>query len=434
MPERGKSLILWLLAVPTVLLFYASLFFILKLWYPGGLDPARLQLHVIHFSVIYAGWMVVLFMFNLFEPRYFHRRGLVVLNLASAMLVNLFVAVAYFYFQPDLILTPRRFLLAHVGLTFALLLGWYVVAQQFFSRYFSENLYLFLPGTDQSLVEELAAMPRFGFRVKGVVSALDQTNFAVLAGAGLIIADLGQLAPDHLRQLYSLRGQASRFYSFRQVYEAAHRRVYLPSLTELWFLENINYRHRQVYQFLKRLLDLLFGILGLAVFLATYPIIALMIKLTSREPVLFTQPRVGKYGTIFTVYKYRTMRGPVHNTWTQVADPRVTLLGKVLRRLRVDELPQCINLLKGDMSLVGPRPEQPHIVEEMARQIPFYNERHLVKPGLTGWGQLNVYARSVEETKIKLQYDLYYIKHCSLGFDLEIILKTVYHIFTNNTN
>jgi lipopolysaccharide/colanic/teichoic acid biosynthesis glycosyltransferase len=116
--------------------------------------------------------------------------------------------------------------------------------------------------------------------------------------------------------------------------------------------------------------------------------------------------------------------------WTKVNDPRITTVGKILRKTRIDELPQSINLLKGDISLVGPRPEQPNIVEDLKKHIPFYDERHLVKPGITGWAQLNIYAGSLEESKLKLQYDLYYIKHRSFLFDLEIILKTIYYIFT----
>jgi lipopolysaccharide/colanic/teichoic acid biosynthesis glycosyltransferase len=122
------------------------------------------------------------------------------------------------------------------------------------------------------------------------------------------------------------------------------------------------------------------------------------------------------------------MSGGRTDTWTEKADPRITAVGKFLRKSRLDELPQAINLLVGNMSLVGPRPEQVHIVEKLRAEIPFYEERHLVKPGLTGWAQLNVYAATVEETKLKLQFDLYYIKHRSILFDLEIILKTIYYV------
>ena len=123
--------------------------------------------------------------------------------------------------------------------------------------------------------------------------------------------------------------------------------------------------------------------------------------------------------------------GTATNTWTSVNDPRITSVGKFLRISRIDEWPQFINLLLGHISLVGPRPEQPHLVQELSRQIAFYDERHLVKPGITGWAQINnIYAGNAEETRLKLQYDLYYIKHRSFLFDLEIILKTIYYIFT----
>jgi lipopolysaccharide/colanic/teichoic acid biosynthesis glycosyltransferase len=166
------------------------------------------------------------------------------------------------------------------------------------------------------------------------------------------------------------------------------------------------------------------------VFVVTNPICAALVKFSSPGPVLFVQQRVGEAGKVFKVYKYRTMSGGPTNTWTAVNDPRITKIGKFFRKSRLDELPQCINLLIGNMSLVGPRPEQPHIVEQLKEQIPFYAERHLVKPGLTGWAQLNIYAGSLEESKLKLQYDLYYVKHRGIMFDLEIILKTLYYIFT----
>jgi lipopolysaccharide/colanic/teichoic acid biosynthesis glycosyltransferase len=166
-------------------------------------------------------------------------------------------------------------------------------------------------------------------------------------------------------------------------------------------------------------------------FLVTFPLCALAVKLSSPGPILFVQQRVGQHGRVFWVYKYRTMSGSVSNTWTAIGDPRITPIGRFLRKSRLDELPQCINLIVGNMSLVGPRPEQVHLVEELRAAVPFYDERHLVKPGITGWAQINnVYAANVEETVHKLQYDLYYIKHRSFLFDLEIILKTIYYVFS----
>jgi lipopolysaccharide/colanic/teichoic acid biosynthesis glycosyltransferase len=178
------------------------------------------------------------------------------------------------------------------------------------------------------------------------------------------------------------------------------------------------------------MMDIFLGFLLVLVCVALCVPIALLIKLTSKGPVLFTQERVGQYGRTFLIYKFRTMRkqGNSGSTWTAEQDARITPVGKWLRLLRLDELPQGFNIVRGDMSLVGPRPEQRSIVLGLESKIPFYNERHMVRPGLTGWSQLHVYAASIEETKLKLEYDLYYIKYKSFLFDMEILLKTAYSV------
>lgn len=221
-----------------------------------------------------------------------------------------------------------------------------------------------------------------------------------------------------------------QFYNHREFYESLLRRVYLSQLNELWFLENIHYKEKRWYNFVKRFIDIITGVAGSAVFIATLPLIAAAIKLTTNGPVFFTQARIGRKGQAFRIYKYKTMSGGATHTWTAPNDPRITKVGKLLRKTRMDELPQFINLLTGHVSLVGPRPEQVQIVDQLCEQIPFYDERHIVKPGITGWAQLHTYAGNIEETKLKLQYDLYYVKHRSILFDLEIIIKTLYHVFT----
>jgi lipopolysaccharide/colanic/teichoic acid biosynthesis glycosyltransferase len=184
------------------------------------------------------------------------------------------------------------------------------------------------------------------------------------------------------------------------------------------------------YEFLKRLLDVIGGIIGLLIFILIFPIMALAILIDSGLPILYSQDRLGKGGQPFTIYKYRSM---FHNTEADNSylpaskhDPRVTRVGDFIRRLHLDELPQFWNVLRGDISLVGPRAERAQLVAEYQKQIPFYRARLLVKPGLTGWAQINYgYVASVTETGIKLEYDLYYIKHRSLMMDLTIILRTL---------
>jgi lipopolysaccharide/colanic/teichoic acid biosynthesis glycosyltransferase len=160
-------------------------------------------------------------------------------------------------------------------------------------------------------------------------------------------------------------------------------------------------------------------------------VIAAVVKVTSRGPALYHQQRVGRHGRIFTVHKFRTMcenaeteSGPV---WADKnGDIRVTLVGRWLRRTRLDELPQLVNVLRGEMSLVGPRPERPEFVAELTRQIPYYGQRHIIRPGITGWAQVRyTYGASTEDALQKLQYDLYYIKNLSLALDLFVIINTL---------
>jgi exopolysaccharide biosynthesis polyprenyl glycosylphosphotransferase len=181
---------------------------------------------------------------------------------------------------------------------------------------------------------------------------------------------------------------------------------------------------------LRRFVSFLFALSCLFVVLPFIPLIALLIKLTSPGPVFYGQKRVGMGGKEFTCYKFRTMRvnaeantGP---TWAGDDDPRITVAGRWLRRLRIDELPQFWNVLRGDMGFVGPRPERPEFVEWLSREIPYYRLRHIIRPGITGWAQIRYqYGASLEQAKEKLNYDLYYIKNISISLDLLIVMESL---------
>lgn len=185
----------------------------------------------------------------------------------------------------------------------------------------------------------------------------------------------------------------------------------------------------------KRLIDIVVSLVVLVVGLPLWILIAILIKLDSRGPIIYKQERVGKDGKIFTLYKFRSMyenaeamTGP---TWATKNDPRVTRIGKILRKLHLDEIPQFFNVLKGDMSLIGPRPERPMFVEKLSKEIPLYKRRLKVKPGITGWAQVKYkYDESIEDVKKKLQYDLFYIENMSLRMDLKIIAYTILHVLS----
>ncbi len=215
------------------------------------------------------------------------------------------------------------------------------------------------------------------------------------------------------------------------VYESVSGRVAVEHIgRRLHLVLPLHSSTQRIYEVLKRLLDVVLASLGLAAFVACLPFIIVATKLDSRGPVFYVQERVGQGGRIFRVIKLRSMvEGAEPNgqaVWATGNDTRITRVGKFMRRTRLDEVPQLVNVLKGEMSLVGPRPERPQFVAELAEQIPFYRARHAVKPGLTGWAQVKYrYGSSVEDALIKLQYDLYYIKHRSLYLDLLILAKTI---------
>jgi lipopolysaccharide/colanic/teichoic acid biosynthesis glycosyltransferase len=191
--------------------------------------------------------------------------------------------------------------------------------------------------------------------------------------------------------------------------------------------------HRAVYGRVTRLFDVLLSAIGGVGLLAIVPFVLLGNLVGNRGPLFYRQPRVGRNGVVFDILKFRTMRpddGRPVNEWTSESDPRITPFGRLLRVSHLDELPQVLNILKGELSIVGPRPEQPHYVEELTEKIPFYNLRHLVRPGLTGWAQVKYgYAGNESDALEKLQYEFYYLRHHDLWFDLRIVGRTVRSVF-----
>lgn len=213
-------------------------------------------------------------------------------------------------------------------------------------------------------------------------------------------------------------------------YEQVTGKLLIENITPSWFIFSHGFRVTALLRYFKRMIDLMSAIVLLLLFLPFFPIIALLIKLDSQGPILFRQDRVGEKEKKFTLYKFRTMGVDAEKdtgaVWAKEHDPRVTRLGEILRKSRIDEIPQLFNILAGDMSLVGPRPERPEFVNKLKEIIPFYSERHCVKPGVTGWAQVQYpYGASVEDAIEKLRYDLYYIKNLSMAFDLMIVLETI---------
>jgi sugar transferase (PEP-CTERM system associated) len=232
-----------------------------------------------------------------------------------------------------------------------------------------------------------------------------------------------------MEQLLAMRVEGIVFEPLASVYEAFTGKIAVENLRPSWLIFSGGFRKSRFSMAVKRLLDIALAAGGLVLASPILAVSAMAIRLSSPGPVLFHQQRVGRHGRVFTLHKFRSMRVDAEAgtgaVWAAQEDPRATAVGRLLRRTRIDEIPQLWNVLVGEMSMVGPRPERPEFVSDLVRQIPFYDQRHVVKPGVTGWAQVRYsYGACVSDSIEKLHYDLYYIKNMSLAFDLFVVFET----------
>jgi sugar transferase (PEP-CTERM system associated) len=232
------------------------------------------------------------------------------------------------------------------------------------------------------------------------------------------------------RDLVRLKVQGIEIEDAHSALAALTGRVWLRTVRPSWFVFSTGFQRSKTTLLIKRVIDLAFGLLGVGLVSPIIALIAIAVRLDSEGPVLYRQTRVGLAGKVFSLIKFRSMRLDAESgdeaRWAVEHDPRITRVGRFLRQYRLDELPQFLNVIRGEMSFVGPRPERPVFVEQLREQIPFYDERHTVRPGVTGWAQVEYkYGSSVEDAFHKLEYDLFYLKNLSIVFDLAIIFRTV---------
>ena len=379
------------------------------------------------------------------------RRELFVRILHALASASLLLAATYYWF-PALVIGQGVFAVA-AAISIGLVIGWRV-AFEWVSHRVSPSERLLLVGTNPAAIDlakeiysrrhdlgvEIVGFidpdpARVGAPVinPGVIGTIEDIPSIVRArGVDRVVVSLadarGKLP---MEKLLDLRLDGVNFDHLASVYEQYTGKIAVENLRPSWFVFSPGFRKTPSLTAAKRLFDIAVGVLGLLLALPLMALVALAVRMTSTGPVLYHQRRVGLHGRIFVVHKFRSMKldaekdtGPV---WaSKQGDPRVTPIGTWLRRTRFDELPQLWNVLKGDMSFVGPRPERPEFVSELTNQIPFYPQRHIVRPGLTGWAQVRyTYGATAEDALQKLQYDLFYIKNLSLALDVYIILSTI---------
>ena len=334
----------------------------------------------------------------------------------------LWVGLVYAASMAHLLLSRSYYSRSFLITSLMALLLWQII-DAFIVR--GSNYNIKLAGIPSPAVERLKGLPG----VELLILPTPQVGEAV---DGLVVDMHQPLRPEWARFVAEWAASGRLVFHAAAIYETATSRVPLAYLSDGWVGELFN--GSGAYLSFKRVLDVLVVLVTLPLTVPICLIIALAIWIDSGRPIFFWQWRVGQYGRPFRLVKFRSMRPDAESHGAQFAsdnDERVTSVGRIIRRLRLDELPQLWNVLRGEMSLIGPRPEQVTFVHEFSKEIPFYSWRHRVKPGVTGWAQVQQgYTSGLEDTMIKLEYDLYYVKHVSFWLDLFIALKTVWIMVT----
>jgi sugar transferase (PEP-CTERM system associated) len=377
------------------------------------------------------------------------RRELFMRAVQSLGAASLILALAYYWF-PDLIIGRGVFMLA-AALIVTLILGWRI-AFEWTNRRVGPRERLLLVGTGEGairLARELFERSDLGVEIvgfidpdparvgapvinPGVIGTVEDIPAIVRArGVDQVVVSLsdarGKLPMD---KLLEMKLDGVRFEHLASVYEKYTGKIAVDNLRPSWLIFSEGFRKSRLQDAAKRALDFGLAVVGIVVAVPLVALSALAIRLSSSGPIFYHQERVGQHGRVFTIHKLRSMQPDAEKqtgaVWAAAGDKRVTGVGRWLRRTRLDELPQLWNVLRGHMSFVGPRPERPEFVSSLTRDIPYYGQRHTVRPGLTGWAQVRyTYGASVEDALQKLQYDLYYIKNRSLAFDLFVLAKTI---------
>ncbi len=433
-----KQLKVFLLVLSDIIIFYAALGLTLIIRY-ALIDrdyivlKNSIPLHLIPFSIIFALWLIVFWTAGLYDLSKLKNEKLFYKNLIITFGANAAITVSFFYFIPYFIITPKINLFIDLALTMAILYFW----RQYFNKWATKALKIgvvFLGASPEimELKEFLNNNPQLGYQTAGVLApdnVIELENLWQEKKFSLIVsAEQFNHSKKISYLLFRYFKRGATINDLDKFYETTTDRVPISIIQEAWFLENIGQSTRGLYETIKRIFDIIGSIIIGIITLLLLPFAAVLIEISYPGAVFYRQQRVGKNGQIFTLVKFRTLISGASGRETgNYYEEKSTVIGRFLRKTHIDELPQVWNILLGRMSFIGPRPEKPELVEKLSEDIPFYEIRHLIKPGIAGWAQLNNPSAgpTFKETIEKLQYDLYYLKNRSALLDLSIILKTI---------
>jgi exopolysaccharide biosynthesis polyprenyl glycosylphosphotransferase len=432
----------FLLFVGDVIIFYISLLVTLFIRYQQLPTTDLTRLHLVPFSILFLVWFLVFYIAGLYEKRAIILRSRLPQTILKAQVANSVVAVLFFYFIPSFGITPKTNLFIYLVVSFGLILLWRVKGYTYLGPKRKQNAILIGNGEEmRELRDEVNTNPNYNLCFISSVSldSVGKVDFQKEIIERIYSEDVSVIVVDFkseriepiLPALYNLIFSGIIFIDMHRVYEDVFDRIPLSLIKYSWFLENISLAPKITYDLLKRMMDVALSVGAGIVSLIFYPFIIAAIKWEDNGPIFITQDRVGKNGQIMKIVKFRTMTSNDNGIYSNgKSENIVTRIGAILRKTRLDEIPQLWNVIYGDLSLIGPRPELPSLVAEYEKEIPYYGIRHLIKPGLSGWAQIYHdnhphHGVAVEQTKEKLSYDLYYLKNRSFTLDVKIALKTI---------
>lgn len=430
-----------------ILLFFGDLFFfIISLWFAlyirFGEVPSWLKFeqHLIPFSILFVAWVLVFFIAGLYEKHTLILKSKLPNIIFNSQLVNSIFAIVFFYTIPFFGIAPKTILFIYLLVSFTALLTWRLNSHYLLGSGERQSALLIGAGDEmKELLMEVNGNNRYDLKF---TSSLDVSDISSLNIQQDLITqvysnDIKIIAVDFsnekvaplLPHLYNLIFSKVRFIDSHRIYEDIFDRIPLSLVTYSWFLENISVSPKFTYDFLKRVMDIFIAMVTGTISLVFYPFVYVAIKMDDGGRIFISQERVGRDGKIIKLYKFRSMSRNVTDLSSNEIN-KITRVGNFLRKTRIDEIPQLWNVLVGDISLIGPRPELPSGVAIYDKEIPYYNIRHLIKPGLSGWAQIHQenhphHGAEVNLTKEKLTYDIYYIKNRSFWLDIKIALKTL---------
>ena len=420
-----------------IVVFFGSLALMLSLRYGRERYIGAFHAHLRPFALLLALWLLVFYIADLYAYttwRTTYENGK---RFAAALLVNFFLSISIFYlFSSFFKLTPKLNLVIFAVIFGVLDCAWrYVLARMLASKNRTDRvLVLATTPLAEDILAHARAYPELGYTIERHATTEGlRHSLATVKGRALIVVDTAFMKDKAaMATIYEKLAENLRIETFADFYGTVFGRLPLSEVTEERFIEETN-AGQSLYDTEKRITDIMLSIFLIVLFSPLSILLYVAIGTTSKGSPIYRQTRVGKGGTHFTLYKFRSMRndaekdGPV---WWKKDDDRTTKVGKVLRRTHLDELPQLWNILLGDMSFVGPRPERPEFLETLKAEIPHYLVRQTIKPGLTGWAQIKFrYASTVMDWKDKFEYDLYYVQNRSFLIDAGVIAKTVHFVF-----